>query len=208
MKERGNVLTTMELCEKLGVSRSWVNTHLRHLGSAPDFIGDGTRIRTVFYCEYDVVKWLNDHAVCHAQTKEVSLRDYATDAQIERVSSKVRASLERDKCPAHLIGDLVFASTIDALLPGDVAEEAERVDSRKRGDLPWVPVSRKISALDDLRSIKVIADGASPEIGYRRAFTLAMIRFEVDGRCWFVMPERDADDLLDRWTFLIPYPQR
>ena len=94
MDEREYLLTTMELCEKLSVSRDWVNKHLRQLGSAPDFIGEGSRIRAVFYRESDVVKWLIDHATCSAQTRVVSLRDYASAEQIEIVSSRARKALE------------------------------------------------------------------------------------------------------------------
>ena len=205
MDEREYLLTTMELCEKLSVSRDWVNKHLRTLGSAPNFIGDGSRIRAVFYRESDVVKWLNDHATCSAQTRVVSLRDYASAEKIEIVSSMARKSLEEKKCPANLIDIYVFEYTIDKLLPREVSEEAERVDSRKRGDLPWVPASWKIKSLDELRTIKDLADGGSPELGYRKAFLFGMIRIEVDGRRWFVRPEENIDP---EWCFVMPYKQR
>ena len=205
MNEKEYLLTTMELCEKLSVSRDWVNKHLRPLGTAPDFVGDGSRIRAVFYRESDVVKWLNDHAACSAQTRVVSLRDYADAKQIESVSRRVRKKLEEQKCPAKLIDNLVFEYTIEKLLPREVSEEAARVDSRKRGDLPWVPASWKIKSLDELRTIKDLADGGSPELGYRKAFLFGMIRIEVDGRRWFVRPEKNIDP---EWCFVIPYKQR
>ena len=207
MNEREHLLTTMELCEKLSVSRSWVNTHLRHLGSAPDFIGDGSRIRSVFYREADVVKWLNDHAACHAQTKKTSLYDYAPKAQVEQLGSMIRAALEREQYPSDVIDSIVFSKLIDRFVPPDVIEAAESLDERKRGDLPWVPVRHRINALDDLRTIKSVADGASPEIGYRKAFSLGMIRFDVDGRRWFVNTMHEDLEWY-KWVFLVPYPQR
>ena len=189
-------LTTMELCNILDISRSWVNTHLRELGGAPEYIDENSRVRAVMYPEADVIKWLNDHARCSCQTKQLCLLDYATEEQIEAVMAQVRTKTEEDGIPRN-----PFSWAMFELLPPEIFEEAALIMPRRRGLIPWVEVDCKITSLEQLHSIRSLAKNASPELGYRQAYLDCMIRFEVDGRRWFIETEKDPRP----HCFIVPY---
>ena len=189
-------LSTMALCDKLDISRSWVNTHLRELGGAPEYVDDDSRVRAVMYPKADVIKWLNDHARCSCQTKQLCLLDYATEDEIQAVMARVKEKNKEDGMPRN-----PFQWALFELLPQEIFEEAALILPRKRGLIPWVEVDCKITSLEQLHSIRSLSGNASPELGYRQAYKDSMIRFEVDGRCWFIETEKDPRE----YCFLVPY---
>ena len=189
-------LTTMQLCEMLDVSRAWVNTHLRELGGAPEYVDDDSRVRAVMYPKADVIKWLNDHARCSCQTKQLCLLDYATEDEIQTVMVHIRNKTYEDGIPRN-----PFKWALFELLPPKIYEQMEPISPRHRGLIPWVDVECKITSLEQLHSIRSLSGNASPELGYRQAYLDCMIRFEVDGRRWFIEPEKD----LRSHCFIVPY---
>lgn len=203
--KREGMMTTMELCEKLGVSRSWVNTHLRELGTTPEFVEEASCIRSVLYSEEKVVEWLNSHAVCSVQTQRISALDYATADEIEaycrEIEAKAEAERTENKCSVQFDLDMVLAQ----FLPSHLYLSIFLIDPRKRGQIPWVPVDRKIQSLDELQSVKDLAGGGSPELAYRYAYSAGLIRYEVDGRKWFVDPDNPETR---EWSVLVPYQQQ
>ena len=75
------VISTNELCGKLGVSRSWVNKYLRPFGKkGPLLPDDKANLHTVYYDEETIVDYLNAHAVFTRQTEWLNLADYVEEA--------------------------------------------------------------------------------------------------------------------------------
>lgn len=72
------IISTKELCEALDVSRSWVNTHLRHLGGEEPSVTltkSRAQLTTVYYSVSKVLNFLNKNAKIESQTEWVLASD-------------------------------------------------------------------------------------------------------------------------------------
>lgn len=183
------ILSTSEVCEKLGVSRAWVNNYIRFLGGVqPPEDREMANIRTIYYDEADLLRWLNENAAFSRQTVKLDLCDYAPEdmvrdrlLQIEAMPKVTGEDIERRNEARR--------DFLKEILPAELEAEHHYVIPRKRGLLAWVPVKHSIERLEDLRSMKELQEAwehRSTEMVYREIFTRAMIRVEVCGRRWYM----------------------
>lgn len=178
-----NIITTKQLCEQLGVSRNFVNQHLRHLGSLPQL--DENRMKTVVYPVDSVITWINENAVFSRQTELLDLSCYASEEQIQEVYDKV------DKYPKNTIAGIEARQALldefyAKVLPPEYLSQRDLINVRNRGRLPWIPVEYKISSFSELYSIKELKGEKSEEIAYRTIYSSGMIRMELIGRKWYI----------------------
>lgn len=183
------ILSTAEVCEKLGVSRAWVNNYIRELGGVqPPEDREMANIRTIYYDEADLLRWLNKNASFSRQTVKLDLCDYAPE-------DLVRDRLLQIEAMPKVTGDDIERrhearrAFLQEILPAELEAELHFVIPRKRGLLPWVAVTHSIQRLEDLRSMKDLQeawDCRSTEMVYREIFIRSMIRVEVCGRRWYM----------------------
>lgn len=184
-----DILSTSEVCEKLGVSRAWVNNYIRELGGVkPPEDREMANIRTVYYDEADLLRWLNENATFSRQTMKLDLCDYAPE-------DIVRDRLLQIEAMPKITGEDIECRNearrafLKEILPDELEAEHHFVLPRKRGLLPWVPVKHSIERLEDLRSMRELQeawDCRSTEMVYREIFSRGMIRAEVCGRRWYM----------------------
>ena len=92
------MISTKELCEKLGVSRSWVGKYLRSIGKQGLLRpGDKANLRTVYYEESDVVAYLNANAIFSRQTEWLNLADYVEEAKARRALKAIDSMPKKDR---------------------------------------------------------------------------------------------------------------
>ena len=191
--DREALLSTRQLCEDLGVSRSWVNTHLSHLGGEK-VAGGRTRSerRAVMYDPAKVLAWLNENAIFSRQTVPVHVGQFFSEEDLA-------------SCTAD--GD--FEKMLAKRLPEEWPEllaNAEWRAREMRGYAPWVCVSHKIKRLAQLHTMKqLLAERGShsSELIYRYMYESGWIRAEVAGRCWWMEPPEQHGDRL-RFPFAVP----
>ena len=83
------MISTKELCEKLGVSLSWVGKYLRSIGKqGPQLPGDKANLRTIYYDEESIVAYLNAHAIFSRQTEWLNLADYVEESKARHIPSE------------------------------------------------------------------------------------------------------------------------
>lgn len=186
------MLSTKDLCQKLGVSRAWVQTYLRDLGiqgaQRPD---DRANVRTVYYDESRVLQYLNAHAICSRQTEILELTDYMEEGELRRRLQKIKGldKAEQEKSYWRLI---------DQILPQGVTVITMPVlSARFRGQYAWQPVKCQIKSLDDLATMaQMRGEGrTTPELIYRDNFEFARIKVTVHGRTWFMPSDVLGSDL-------------
>lgn len=183
------ILSTSEICEKLGVSRAWVNNHLRSLGGIVEPENrDKANIRTVYYSETELISWLNEHATFSRQTMRLDLCDFASEGFVRNQLKRIE-EMPTDTEEAINYRDHALYSFLKKIYPPEVKSLQEAVDPRERGRLPWVQIDHKVEHLEDLQSIKDLQklwSHRSAELTYRTIFSSCMIRVEVCGRCWYM----------------------
>ena len=162
------VLNTKEVCELLGVSRSWVNSHLRKIGFKNlDLTSDKANIKTIYYKTDDIVNWFNKNALFSRQTMYIDLAD-------------------------HMPKTILSLSTFD--IPSNIHNATIRVNERMRGECSWVTVDYKISSIEDLKSLSELQNiygFNNSEMTYRYIFSSGMIKAEICGRKWYIeAPEK------------------
>lgn len=184
------MLSTTDLCKTLGVSRAWVNTHLRDLGvQGAQRLDDKANIRTVYYDPARVLEYLNSHAAFSRQTEPLDLTDYMEEAELRR-------SLQEIKAMEKVDGEKAYWRLIDRILPEGVKVITEpRISARYRGQYEWQPATARIRKLDDLATMAAMCDGHSAELVYRENFEYGRIRVMVHGRTWFMSGVDEWSDL-------------
>lgn len=162
-------LSTSQVCEYLGVSRSWVNNHLRKIGfKDPDIESDKANIRTVYYNICDIIEWFNKKATFTRQTKFIDLTDYVAETEI---------------------------LSENFLMPLNIHNACSRVHERFRGELNWVSVNYNIKSIDEIKALSTIQENNgynNNEMAYRYIFNSGMIKAEICGRKWYInAPEKN-----------------
>lgn len=183
------MLSTKDLCEALGVSRGWINTYLRHLGTqGPQRPDDRANIRTVYYDENQVLQYLNAHATFSRQTEPLDLTDYMDEAELRSRLDEIKAMDKED-------GDRAYWRLIDRILPDGVKIITDpKISARFRGLYEWRPVRARIEQLSDLSTMVQMCGEGSQELIYRENFEYARVRVQIHGRTWF-MPGKWGSDL-------------
>lgn len=195
------VISTNELCGKLGVSRSWVNKYLRPFGKkGPLLPDDKANLHTVYYDEETIVDYLNAHAVFTRQTEWLNLADYVEEATARRTLEAIGAlpKEEREKIYWNFLSDV--------LPPGVTVFDNPFISSRYRGAYPWQIVKGHIKTLNDLSTMAAMKGQHSEELVYRENFAFGRVRVMVHGRIWFMnAPELTSIAALnDKLYLLIP----
>lgn len=195
------VISTNELCGKLGVSRSWVNKYLRPFGKkGPLLPDDKANLHTVYYDEETIVDYLNAHAVFTRQTEWLNLADYVEEATARRTLEAIGAlpKEEREKIYWNFLSDV--------LPPGVTVFDNPFISSRYRGAYPWQIVKGHIKTLNDLSTMAAMKGQHSEELVYRENFAFGRVRVMVHGRTWFMnAPELTSIAALnDKLYLLIP----
>lgn len=68
------ILSTIEVCVKFGISRAWVNNHIRMLGVVqPPDPRERSNKRTTYYDEDELLYWMNSVALFSCPTKPLPL---------------------------------------------------------------------------------------------------------------------------------------
>lgn len=192
------MLSTSELCEKLKVSRDWVNRHLRHLGNVQT---TDNGIRMVMYDEQAVINHLNSIATFSRQTIHLDLSQFANANELEQWNLQLQELRNKNKKTINdfeKIGE-IYSEFLKKILPPSYLEQHQLIDTRNRGILPWVAVQEQINSLDELQSIKQLQRGKSTELAYREIYKQAMIRVEIFGRHFFL-----ADPNKYQYSILMP----
>lgn len=195
------VISTKELCEKLGVSRSWVNKYLRPIGKqGPQLPDDKANLRTVYYDEENIVAYLNTHAVFTRQTEWLNLADHTEEAKARRTLKAIDAMPKEDREKEYW----KFLSAV--LPPGVTVFDNPSISSRNRGIYPWQTVKGRIKTLDELSTMATMKGDRSEELIYRENFECGRVRVMVHGRTWFMgAPElTDITAVNDKLYLLIP----
>lgn len=195
------VISTNELCGKLGVSRGWVNKYLRPFGKkGPLLPDDKANLHTVYYDEETIVDYLNTHAVFTRQTEWLNLADYVEEATARRTLEAIGAlpKEEREKIYWNFLSDV--------LPPGVTVFDNPFISSRYRGAYPWQIVKGHIKTLNDLSTMAAMKGQHSEELVYRENFAFGRVRVMVHGRTWFMnAPELTSIAALnDKLYLLIP----
>ena len=195
------VISTNELCGKLGVSRSWVNKYLRPFGKkGPLLPDDKANLHTVYYDEETIVDYLNAHAVFTRQTEWLNLADYVEEATARRTLEAIGAlpKEEREKIYWNFLSDV--------LPPGVTVFDNPFISSRYRGAYPWQIVKGHIKTLNELSTMAAMKGQHSEELVYRENFAFGRVRVMVHGRTWFMnAPELTSIAALnDKLYLLIP----
>ena len=195
------VISTNELCGKLGVSRSWVNKYLRPFGKkGPLLPDDKANLHTVYYDEETIEDYLNAHAVFTRQTEWLNLADYVEEATARRTLEAIGAlpKEEREKIYWNFLSDV--------LPPGVTVFDNPFISSRYRGAYPWQIVKGHIKTLNDLSTMAAMKGQHSEELVYRENFAFGRVRVMVHGRTWFMnAPELTSIAALnDKLYLLIP----
>lgn len=197
------VMSTRELGKKLGVSRSWINKYLRHLGeqgTPRDGENEKANRRTVYYDEASIVAYLNAHAVFSRQTEWLNLADYTDEENARRTLKAIDAMPEKDQEEAYW-------KYLDEVLPKGVKVFGSPAFSARfsRGEYPWKPVKGCIKTLDDLSTMAAMKGEHSEELIYRKNFKFGRVRVMVHGRTWFMRaPEKPVTAINDPLYLLIP----
>jgi transcriptional regulator with XRE-family HTH domain len=180
------MISTRELCEKLGVSRSWVIKYLRPLGMQPQSTEKLANLRTVYYDAETIVAYINHNAVFSRQTEWLNLADYMDADQLRTLANI--DSLAKDE------REIEYWSFLDTILPPGVKIFASpEENARCRGQYPWRIVRGCIKSLDDLSTMATMRENRSEELVYRDNFENGRVRVTVHGRTWFM----DAPELAD-----------
>ena len=195
------VISTKELCEKLGVSRSWVNKYLRPIGKqGPQLPGDKANSRTVYYDEETIVAYLNTHAVFTRQTEWLNLADHVEEAKARHTLKAIDAIPKEDR-------EKEYWKFLSAVLPPGVSVfDNPSISSRYRGRYPWQTVKSCIKTLEELSTMSTMKGDHSEELIYRENFEYGRVRVMVHGRTWFMSaPElTDTTTMNDELYLLIP----
>lgn len=198
------IFSTRELGKKLGVSRSWINKYLRHLGEQGlQRLGENEKAnrRTVYYDEASIVAYLNAHAVFTRQTEWLNLADYYTD------EAKARAALNAIDAMPEKDQEEAYWTFLDEVLPKGVKVFGSPAFSARfsRGEYPWQIVKGHIKTLDDLSTMAAMKGEHSEELIYRENFEFGRVRVMVHGRTWFMRaPELPVTAMIDPLYLLIP----
>lgn len=181
-------MNTSELRQVLGVSRGWINTHLRHLGG--EVMQDGNK-RAVPYDYKEVLAWANENAVFTRQVVPLDLTKYAAEDEVEEKMDAI------DNMPKNTIAqqearEEAYDAFLQKILPEEIYESVSSGWGRRnRGLLPWERIEYEIEELDELCSIRDLMRHwgyRNEEMAYREIFALCMVRCEVKGRVWFIYP--------------------
>lgn len=182
------ILSTTEVCAKLGVSRAWVNNHIRLLGGVePPDLRERSNKRTIYYDEDELLYWANSVAIFSRQTIRMDLCDFTPEKRVQKRLIEL-TKMPTNTSPEKKRRDAAYQKFLEEVLPEDLIEAHNRVHPRKRGFLPWVTVDHSIERLEDLYSMKDLKAAwgyQSAEMVYRDIFMNAMIRVELCGRCWY-----------------------
>jgi transcriptional regulator with XRE-family HTH domain len=186
-KVESPMISTRELCEKLGVSRSWVIKYLRPLGMQPQSTEKLANLRTVYYDAETIVAYINHNAAFTRQTEWLNLADYMDADQLQRTLANID-SLAKDE------QEVAYWNLLNTILPPGVKVFASPGENaRCRGQYPWQSVRGCIKSLDDLSTMATMRENRSEELVYRDNFENGRVRVTVHGRTWFM----DAPELTD-----------
>lgn len=200
------MLDTKDLITTLGVSRNWINEHMRDLGHRTLISGKSTIRKNIVivYEKEDVLAWLNENAIFERQTIRVppSYFGRISDSDAQQVFDTI-ASMEsfEERLAAH-------NRFIKMAVPQEFLErDTSRSNVRKRID-PWVAVTGEIQITDfkQLRSVQSILHSLNPysaslELAYRHIYNSGMIRVTIKGRVWYI---DDPAKPLPGYSFLFP----
>lgn len=188
-------MTTIELCNALGVSRSWVNRYLRSMGTV-GWDDQHPNLRWVYYDEGDIVDYINAHAIFDRKTTWINLTDFADEVELKKQLLDIK-NIKDDRDRQKAYWDLVSKT----LPPDTVVFSLPNLDARNRGKYPWRKAKRRITQLDELCTMADLQGEKSAELVYRDAFASGWLRVRVHGHTWFVMPDQPTSDDL---ALLVP----
>ena len=175
------MISTKELCEKLGVSRSWVGKYLRSIGKqGPLRPGDKANLRTVYYEESDVVAYLNANAIFSRQTEWLNLADYVEEAKARRALKAIDSMPKKDREKEY------WKFLSEVLPPGISIFDGPSISARERGIYPWQTIKGCIKGLNELHTMAAMKGDHSEELIYRENFEYGRIRIKIHGRTWFM----------------------
>lgn len=195
------IISTKDLCKKLGVSRSWVNKYLRPIGKqGPQSLDDKANLRTVYYDEESIVAYLNTHAVFTRQTEWLNLADHMGEEKLRQTLKSIDAMPKEDKKKKY------WKFLSDVLPHGVTVFDNPSISSRYRGTYPWQTVKVRIRTLDELSTMATMKGEHSEELIYRENFEYGRVRVMVYGRTWFMSAPELADitAMNDELYLLIP----
>lgn len=173
------MISTKELCEKLGVSRSWVGKYLRSIGKqGPQLPGDKANLRTIYYDEESIVAYLNAHAIFSRQTEWLNLADYVEESKARRALKAIDAMPKKDREKEYW----KFLSEI--LPPGISIFDGPSISARERGIYPWQTIKRCIKGLNEVHTMAAMKGDHSEELIYRENFEYGRVRIKIHGRTW------------------------
>ena len=190
-------LETKDLMSLLGVSRSWVNTHLRGIGTRLK-TNKGNRLQpAVSYDAEDILKWINDNAVFERQTKRMLYSSFGqvTDEEAENAWDKIQAAISIEA------KEEIFETFLTRALPEDLLEAFNLLETNSRHrTAPWVAAEGfQVEKFENLMSIKAMAEQLqfnSDEMVYREIYRRGMIRVTVKGRVWYMADPEAASSSL------------
>lgn len=179
------LLTTKEVCEVLGVSRSWVNNHLRHLGEPGWETNDR---RWIFYDRRKILNYINTNATITRQTEFLDLAHFVpTDELLQKLKFF-------DSMPDPEEGAAAKAVYIRTILPDAYSPIYDtEFAARHRGEYPWYRDAK--TKIDDLAHLATMADlrqhhGHSSEMIYRSNFYMGVPKITLHGRVWFFFEQK------------------
>lgn len=180
------MITTSNVMKILKVSRSWVNMHLRQLGTEEPET-DGTGKRFVMYDEEKLLEWFNANAKFSRQTKLFNFYDFTnvfSREGLDQALEKINKLDIRDR-------DFAYYEFIPNVLDQEQAAEYAKVHMKHRKLLDFVDVDMKLTMnefLWHLQTAKELAGEQSIEMAYRQIYCRGMIKIELFGRSWFIIP--------------------
>ena len=202
-------LTTSELMNKLGVSRQWVNQHLRDMGQV--IIKDNLRV-----VEYDrdaVLDWINANAECTRQMFPIAADHFgliSNDEAIRIHEQTIALRKKRDIASIERAEEL-SEELFRLALPADMYERMKEIGGglRMRGVTPWAAMDYQVKSLDEMFTINELLERfewRNNEIAYRHIYAEGWIRVAVAGRRWYVpAPEMVYPENDGKIIIYIPY---
>lgn len=198
--------TTSQISEELGVSRNWINQHLRHLGTRELEEKRDLRIPKlqVMY-DYDrVLKWFNDHANFSRQTMFILYSCFGvfSDEEATKILNDIHKQYSSDENRLNLLRAL--RDFDERAIPEELLKLFDKFDSRNRGNI-WVPVEdvqiNNFNEIFTMNELLANRNAKSNETVYRDLYLGAAIRVEVFGKVWYKFKEDFEDDF---WRYRIP----
>lgn len=182
------MITTAKVMEILKVSRSWVNMHLRRQLGTEEPETDGMGRRFVMYDEEKLLEWFNTNAKFSRQTKLFNFYDFTNVFSREGLDQALEKINKLENADAR---EFAYSQFIPNVLDKEQAAEYAKVLVKHRKVLDFVDVDMKLNMdefLWHLQTAKGIAGDQSIEMAYRHIYSRGMIKIELFGRSWFIVP--------------------